>query len=1059
MPADPIDLARPEYRFEKEAERVHLDRATRRRLTRKGWDIDELTTQSAGTWVGRALVLHRTVKNPVATLEKSTSHDGVKEGSDDVSAGEACGVKTDYPEGHTRLTPTPRRLSPSEIVSLQLLRSSKKSVVIALDTEFYYPFGDDNIRRILSVQLAVIDPRDPGVVQEAVFLSLDGTVLPIERILGYVIDRLGLPKALREAGETECPDSGYGFKSTRVWTVPLHDTHGALWEDRKAHPDKWASFASFEEALAACGDPTFRRAYEEIARTCKRPGACRLRKGSVGARGLAGYTNDYAPFRRDGRFLNVTLLCHYGRADLSALGVLSDGVDVMNLTSEVQRGVVSLEQIWVNARHPDKYGRFYPVRLDVRDTMCFAPAKERRLEMLGEAVGVPKLSLSKGFAKGAMDDLLLKDPVQFMEYASQDSLVTLSYAAALFGANRALPVTASSAGARAVKRLISAAYGLADRAAFDAFFRGTRRERRGMRFDRRSRRLRPVYVEVPLSDDCRLMQEYARQSYKGGLNGCFGPAWVGTPTHDLDLMSAYPTAMACVLDIDWEADEVVVREWRDHDMTLDDFPDGPLQPIFAYVDSFEFPAGTKFPCLGINLDGKLVYPRTLGQRDGVYATGVEIWLALKMGATVHVGRAVQAAVRTGEDGRPTHSLLHAVKSLVEDRTLVKRHLEEQSELAVVEQLLKQVVNSVYGKTAQGVLEKHSWDAFEQRMTDIGSSAITSPAHAAMTTAIVRCVLLAAMTELDAGVEIDGVVKRFESYSCTTDGFITDADEDVVNGLDLMGLAPYLREARVALSGSDKVWEAKHHQSSFLNITTRGNCAPELGGVCAHNGYSSPFEHDTLGDRYNFLHNVLTRAGKVETTILGFTNHRALSGKEHREEFHKYSQTRELSMDYDMKRKPVESTLRTERPVIEDMDYEVACVGTVPYDTPEEFELWYKRARARKCLRTEGEWRALFSSVRSATSGNPVRRHVGDYAWSQLMTCVMGHRLGLWSIPELDRDDTTVAQKCAWVQTFNRSRRRFTESAWKNARRQNRQDQMLPRAEVEVMLRDMGAVAC
>ncbi len=158
--------------------------------------------------------------------------------------------------------------------------------------------------------------------------------------------------------------------------MPLHDTHGALWDDLKVNHDRWASFGSFEEALAECGDPAFRRAYEEIARM-SRPGACRLVRGADGARGLAGYTNDYAPFRRDKRFLNVTLLCHYGRADLSALGVLSDGADVMNLTSEVQRGVVSLEPIWANARNPKAYGHFYPVKLDVRDTMCFAPVTSR----------------------------------------------------------------------------------------------------------------------------------------------------------------------------------------------------------------------------------------------------------------------------------------------------------------------------------------------------------------------------------------------------------------------------------------------------------------------------------------------------------------------------------------------------------------------------------------------------------------------------------------------------------------------------------------------------------
>jgi hypothetical protein len=273
-------------------------------------------------------------------------------------------------------------------------------------------------------------------------------------------------------------------------------------------------------------------------------------------------------------------------------------------------------------------------------------------------------------------------------------------------------------------------------------------------------------------------------------------------------------------------------------------------------------------------------------------------------------------------------------------------------------------------------------------------------------------------------------------------------------LSLFGLADRLRAARTDLSGDPKVWEAKHEQDAFLNITTRGNCAPEVDGVCAMNGYSSPFAHDSKGARLHFLHKVLTRNGRVASMVLGFTGHRALSGKEAREDFHELRQTKALRMDFDMKRRPVEATMASATVQIEDQTYETANLDTEPFDTPEEFEMWFAKARSCRCLRTADDWRLLFAKVRM--HGQP-RRHVRDLEWSRILTCVMGHRLGVWTIPELDKQGTTVADKIAWVNGFNASKRAFKESDWKNCRRQNRQSQMLDRSEVDDLLKRMGAV--
>ena len=53
---------------------------------------------------------------------------------------------------------------------------------------------------------------------------------------------------------------------------------------------------------------------------------------------------------------------------------------------------------------------------------------------------------------------------------------------------------------------------------------------------------------------------------------------------------------------------------------------------------------------------------------------------------------------------------------------------------------------------------------------------------------------------------------------------------------------------------------------------------------------------------------------------------------------------------------------------------------------------------------------------------------------------MGYRAGRWDIPGLK--DKTVEEKCTWINTHNTSSKMFKPSDWKNARRPERQANML-----------------
>jgi hypothetical protein len=82
----------------------------------------------------------------------------------------------------------------------------------------------------------------------------------------------------------------------------------------------------------------------------------------------------------------------------------------------------------------------------------------------------------------------------------------------------------------------------------------------------------------------------------------------------------------------------------------------------------------------------------------------------------------------------------------------------------------------------------------------------------------------------------------------------------------------------------------------------------------------------------------------------------------------------------------------------------------------------------------------------------IRRRIIDLEWSKVVSCIMAYRLGLplasfgnmpVSIPYLDDPDRSVAEKVAWIQTFNNSqKKKFSVTTWKDCRKQTRASQVL-----------------
>ena len=736
--------------------------------------------------------------------------------------------------------------------------------------------------------------------------------------------------------------------------------------------------------------------------------------------------------------VKITLLCHTGLVDIS--GFAKSDYILRHLTS-VQGGLVSLQPIRLGVKSLQNVNNpsYYPVSLNVADTMCHAPAQHKKLEQLGLVVGIPKIDVDDN-TKSHMLQFLINDPIYYMDYASRDSVVTLLYCSALYGYNNTPPVTITSATAVVMKGAIMNYMGINrnDNDGFNRKYRGLEKISHG----KVKLTDRPGYLESsslePISDKVHNIQYYASHAYHGGYNSCSEVGYFPENTYDYDLQNAYPTAMCLVPDIDWE--NPVKFQIQNRDMTLSDFQAlgglfNPLVPFVCYC-RFEFPSTVKYPCIPVNVDGVPVYPLSSNGLNGVYVAGPYIYLALRLGAKIFCENGYFLNTLITDKLQESRSLAHAVLQLVQDRNRAKIECGKKS---LEELILKTMVNSGYGKTAQNVIEKQTWTAFRDVMDSLGCSAITNPFSAMMITAIVQCELLAAQNQIhDLG---------FMTCSVTTDGFISNCPFDVLKQIDLYGFRQFMSQARLFLTGDDpELWEIKHHQDDLINFTTRGNVSLLDHGVCAHNSATSGYDSDSYNDRLWLMTQVLSRTGPItcyDEKWAGFKD--IVQGKT---DFKITPITRQLHMDFDLKRKPDRDTFTTDYPVVDGTTYEIAHFDTVPYADVAEFRLYRRKKKLCDCLRTIADWDIYFVKIDTNACGANIK----DLDWAIIMSVIMGYRAGLWDIPALN--NKTVVEKCDWINKHNNSKKQFNKNDWKNARRPERQVNMLPKSYLSDKLEEM-----
>jgi hypothetical protein len=631
---------------------------------------------------------------------------------------------------------------------------------------------------------------------------------------------------------------------------------------------------------------------------------------------------------------NIVLVGHFNKADLP---VFEDREQIFYHLKNIRNSLVSLGRpVPIAVSYGDQPEQKLSVH--VRDTMQLAPAGSKSLVKLGELIELPKLNL----ADNAQDELDLKKRMKivragdwdlFREYAIRDAEVCAKYFLRVtrqyqqVTGKKGIPMALSSIGmtlllegwrSRGIDRDEVLGRELVEEVIYS--------EKHNQFLSRTFR---------PYLEDIALFEQFATECYHGGRNEqmWFGPSFVDDWT-DYDLASAYPTAMAMIGTPDW-------RKAR-YSTELGDFSSNGMGFALAH---FKFPAGVRYPTMPVRSQNGIIFP----MEGKSYCCSPEIQLALALGCTITIQHGL--VIPSDQSNRPFQ---HFIKASIAKR--------QDATSAIEKSFWKEATNSCYGKTAQGLREKRTFNLKDKKSERSRQSEITNPFYAALITSLVRAVI----GELMNAIPTDRMV-----FSVTTDGFITNANEEEIKQAQQGLLCRKFSAARKILTGDPSACEQKHAMKQVLGWRTRGQATLQKNGdkefVLARAGIRPPISHENTSEQNDYILN--TFFGRTPATFIEFqvpTSFREMVLYD--VDMVMKNSPRRISMEYDLKRKPyaAKETEVTIRSFISPKEQQVCrhvAFSTVPWKTISEFnaarkcrdDFWRKSPR---CMKTAADFIAI-----------------------------------------------------------------------------------------------------
>ncbi|WJY20427.1 DNA polymerase [Fontisubflavum oceani] len=711
---------------------------------------------------------------------------------------------------------------------------------------------------------------------------------------------------------------------------------------------------------------------------------------------------------------DIYLVAHFTRADVPGFSEFKD---------EALRGKMNLESVRSLFMNVGKSigldlpvtdgGKHHRIEVTLRDTMALAPNGATSLAQLGDILGFAKLQLSSDpeqelYYKEHMSEFLRDQPELFESYAIRDAEICALYTAKIIklyhektGKFR-LPVTLTSIGVDMIQN-----YWVSNRIdPLEIVGKEKITEKTwSKRYKRNVTRKRLVSKKK-----LHWSEDFFTECYHGGRNEqfWFGPGPEGV-WYDYDLTSAYPSAMALIGIPDWSSirpitsnsELLAAGEFRHNDLA------------FANVN-FKFPESVKYPVLPVRTENGLIFPR-----QGNSTTHVsEILLAKELGCHIKLVEGRFISSKHGRDPLDPSALRSRVfegfsrMCIEERRKYPKRTLDNL--------FWKELVNSTYGKTAQGLRERRIYNLRDAETKRLEPSKITNPVYAAFITAFCRGVL---------GEIMNGLPDHCSIFSVTTDGFLTNAtDQEMMEAGGY--LAGYYHAARSSLRSEEelrdlpaRIYEVKHIIRQPLGWRTRGQATLKSSEQADWKGFEDEPKEDEMivlakgGIKLRRFLSKTEQNNEIVSLFLGRKPTDTLTvtlGAGIREmyeqgmDFVDNEMTKRLSMEFDWKRRPTQASDVAVDPGKGQHGSHLAF-ATEPWDTVDQFnkvrELWERYTKDDpKCLKTRPDYddfahyfEGMLAAEGSAQawlrkSGGPLKRLRRDLIVAQKLRQAGTHQL-------------------------------------------------------------------
>jgi hypothetical protein len=487
----------------------------------------------------------------------------------------------------------------------------------------------------------------------------------------------------------------------------------------------------------------------------------------------------------------------------------------------LRKSVVSLNSFEIKIVTPKTASsrKSVGVMCDFRDTALIQPTSLRKI---GKSINLPKFDVNDDIEK--MSELMANDLNLFLEYGIRDAHITAVYYSnfcdivAEFGIDK-IPLTSSGLGVEYVKAKL-------DKEAFKQAMGG-----KLMYYTRagKTKEQSKGYLRAKIEYSPHLTPW--KDVYHGGRNECFmRDLDQFAQTWDYDLCNAYPTAMLrlCIHDVDKKYPQKYSDDWKNEIKPTDQ---GMVKIRFVCHDWVQYP-----PFSWEDPEGKGLIHMLEGE---IEVTTIELWAAMKNGLLKHV-ELIDSLFYPSKGESP---IVPLIVELIAIRTSLKATQPLKAEM------LKLIVNSIYGKYAQGL-----------KRVGMPQSAITNPAIAAQITGIVRACIAEQMNFLASN--------NHEIISVTTDGYstkqeITSQQMDQIKQLPISSL---LSQARVKANLGDTILELKHQGSGFFAFRTR--CYGQFIGdklLFAKGGVKIDADTSNL-EKFKYLNKVAKQGWNTEKSL-------------------------------------------------------------------------------------------------------------------------------------------------------------------------------------------------